>query len=91
VAYLPQHNVGMAPIVYGFTAGSDGQECGAPLQAAVYLDGRYIGRPEDFRDGRIALSVAPGTHTVELQYGAATHTHTVQVQAGARVVLNDRL
>ena len=63
----------------------------APLQAAVYLDGRYLGRPEDFRDGLMALSVSPGTHTVELQYGEVTHTHTIQVHAGARVAVNDRL
>ena len=25
----------------------------APLQAEIYLDGRYIGRAEEFRDGRV--------------------------------------
>lgn len=63
----------------------------SPLQAAVYLDGRYIGRAEDFRDGRVTLPVSPGTHTVELQYGVSSHTHTVQVHAGATVAVDDRL
>ncbi|MGE3541044.1 MAG: hypothetical protein AB7N91_26860 [Candidatus Tectimicrobiota bacterium] len=62
----------------------------APLQVDIYLDGRYLGRAEEFRDGHVHLSVSPGRHTVELRFGTLVHTHTVTVGAGAVTVVNDR-
>jgi len=62
-----------------------------PLQADIYLDGRYIGRAQEFPDGRVQLSVSPGSHTIELRLGTTAHTHTVSVGAGATVVISDRL
>ena len=50
----------------------------APLQADIYLDGRYIGRAEEFPNGRVQLTVTPGSHTVELRFGTTAHTHTLQ-------------
>lgn len=63
----------------------------APLQADIYLDGRYIGRAEEFPDGRVQLSVTPGSHTVELRFGTTAHTHTVNIGAGSTVVVSDSL
>jgi hypothetical protein len=63
----------------------------APLQAEMYLDGRYIGRAEEFRDGRVDLPVTSGNHGVELRFGTTSHTHIVYVQAGSTVVVSDRL
>lgn len=62
-----------------------------PLQADIYFDGRYIGRAEEFPNGRVQLSVTPGTHTVELRYGTAARIHTVHVGAGSTVVVSDSL
>jgi hypothetical protein len=63
----------------------------APLLADIYLDGRYIGRAQEFPDGQVQLAVSPGSHTVELRLGATAHVHTVSVGAGATVVVSDRL
>ena len=63
----------------------------APLQADIYLDGRYIGRAQEFPNGLVQLTVSPGSHTVELRFGTTAHTHTVSVGAGSTVVVNDRL
>jgi hypothetical protein len=63
----------------------------APLQAEIYLDGRYIGRAEDFRDGRVQLSVSPGSHTVELRFGTASRTHTITIEPGSTALVSDRL
>lgn len=76
---------------YPPTAAATLQILVAPLQADIYLDGRYLGRAEEFRDGQVQLNVSPGSHTVELRFGTVTHTHTVNVGAGATVVVNDRL
>ena len=63
----------------------------APVRADVYLDGRYLGRAQDYPNGYAQLAVSPGSHTVELRFGATSHTHTVSVGAGATVVVRDRL
>ena len=63
----------------------------APLLADIYLNGRYIGRAAEFRDGLVQLNVSPGSHTVELRFGTVTQTHTVTVGAGTTAVVNDRL
>jgi hypothetical protein len=63
----------------------------APVRADIYLDGRYIGRAQDFPNGAAQLAVSPGSHTVELRFGATAHTHTVSVGAGTTVVVRDRL
>ena len=52
----------------------------APLQAEMYLNGRYMGRAEEFRDGVAQFSISPGQHVVELRYGTISHTHTMVVQ-----------
>ena len=63
----------------------------APLLADIYLDGRYLGRAQEFPNGLVQLAVSPGSHTVELRFGVTAHTHTVSVGAGSTVVVNDRL
>jgi hypothetical protein len=63
----------------------------APLLADIYLDGRYIGRAQGFPHGYVQFAVSPGSHTLELRFGATAHTHTVSVGAGAKVVVRDRL
>ncbi|MBM3225353.1 MAG: hypothetical protein FJZ47_16335 [Candidatus Tectomicrobia bacterium] len=62
-----------------------------PLLADVYLDGRYVGRAQDFPEGRVQLSVTAGSHTIELRLGTISHVHTVTANPGATVVVNDRL
>ena len=90
VVYVPgQRTVVVAPVPSTVTATL--QIFVAPLQAEIYLDGRYIGRAEEFRDGWVQLAVSPGTHTVELRFGMITHTHGVNVEPGATAVVNDRL
>ena len=59
----------------------------APFLADMYLDGRYIGRAQEFPNGYVQLAVSPGSHTVGLRFGALAHTHTVSIGAGATVVV----
>jgi hypothetical protein len=90
VVYAPgQRTVVVAPVPSTVTATL--QIFVAPLQAEIYLDGRYIGRAEEFRDGWVQLAVSPGAHTVELRFGAITHTHGISVEPGTTAVVNDRL
>ncbi|HEY7492992.1 MAG TPA: hypothetical protein VIH59_18005, partial [Candidatus Tectomicrobia bacterium] len=56
VVYAPgQRTVVVAPVPSTVTATL--QIFVAPLQAEIYLNGRYIGRAEEFRDGWVQLAV----------------------------------
>jgi hypothetical protein len=81
VVYAPTRPVGTAIL----------QIVVAPLQAEIYLNGRYIGRAEEYRDAVVQLSISPGQHVVELRYGTISHTHTIQAEAGTTSVVQDRL
>jgi hypothetical protein len=87
VVYAPPPVVQAPPAVASGTL----QIVVAPIRADIYLDGRYIGRAQDFPNGYAQLAVSPGSHRVELRFGAAAHTHTVSVGAGTTVVVRDRL
>jgi hypothetical protein len=90
VVYVPgQRTVVVAPVPSTVTATL--RIFVAPLQTEIYLDGRYIGRAEEFRDGWVQLAVSPGTHTVELRFGTVTHTHGINMEPGTTAVVNDRL
>jgi len=90
VVYAPgQRTVVVAPVPSAVTATL--RIFVAPLQAEIYLDSRYIGRAEEFRDGWVQLTVSPGTHTVELRFGTVTHTHGINIAPGTTAVVNDRL
>ena len=63
----------------------------APMLTDTDLDGRYIGRAQEFPNGYVQPALSSGSHRVELRFGTTAHTHTVRVGAGASVVVRDRL
>jgi len=55
-------------------------------QAAVYVDGFYVGTVEDFNDATDPLTLPPGPHHVELRAtGYQTLTFDVNIQAGKTI------
>ncbi len=55
----------------------------APTEAAVYVDGNYVGIARDFYGGEQPLPLAPGVHRVELQaQGYAPMVFDVDVLPG---------
>lgn len=63
-----------------------------PRDAAVYLDGRFLGSAEELSRGGAAVMLDPGEHRVQIvRPGYATRTETVEGQAGDEVALEIEL
>ena len=55
-------------------------------EAAVYIDGFYVGAVEDFNDATEQLTLAPGPHHLELRAtGFQTLIFNVNIQAGRTI------
>lgn len=62
-----------------------------PGHGEVYVDGRYIGNADTFRDGQTEVPVTPGRHVVKLRYGGRSYTHPVQVKDGSATLVRASL
>ncbi len=58
-----------------------------PLEAEIWVDGRYVGLARDFA-GPAILYVAPGNHVVEIRLYGQSVTSYVTVAPGATSVVN---
>lgn len=58
-----------------------------PLEAEIWVDGRYVGLARDFA-GPAILYVAPGNHVVEIRLYGQSVTSYVKVAPGATSVVN---
>ena len=58
-----------------------------PLEAEIWVDGRYVGLARDFA-GPAILYVAPGNHVVEIRLYGQSITSYVKVAPGATSVVN---
>lgn len=57
---------------------------------ALYVNNRYLGQTERFHDGRVHVSVLPGTHVIQLRQGGTAYTQHVKVKRGTLAVVEAR-
>jgi hypothetical protein len=62
-----------------------------PLTVEIYLDGRFLGRAQDFQNGRLDLPVSRGKHLVEIRLGTNAHSHWIRIRPGSTMVIEDEL